>query len=31
MTFLASEGFFLAIIFGAHIMRKGRQTMSKQQ
>jgi hypothetical protein len=31
MTFLASEGFFLAIIFGAHIMRKGRQTISKQQ
>ncbi len=30
LTFLASEGFFLAIIFGAHIMRKGRQTISKQ-
>ncbi|MEM0098640.1 MAG: hypothetical protein QW151_04540 [Thermoplasmata archaeon] len=29
ISFLASEGFFLAIIFGAHIMRKGRQTLSK--
>lgn len=31
MTFLSSEGFLLAIIFGAHVMRKGRQTLSKQQ
>lgn len=28
--FLMSELFFLAIIFGAHMMRKGRQTLSKQ-
>ncbi|MGC9137562.1 MAG: hypothetical protein ACP5G5_00950 [Thermoplasmata archaeon] len=31
MTFISSEGFFLAIIFGAHVMRKGRQTIAKQQ
>lgn len=29
--FLMSEIFFLLIIFGAHMMRKGRQTISKQQ
>ncbi len=30
-VFLMSEVFFLAIIFGAHMMRKGRQTIAKQQ
>ncbi len=29
IIFLISEGFFLAIIFGAHLMRKGRQVINK--
>ncbi len=29
LIFLTTEGFYLAIIFGAHIMRKGRQVLNK--